>query len=88
MKWNPYANIKASPDTTIEYVSENELLIDGKSYEFDPESVEFPAVEENTNGLFLGAFRNEQGELHLEVRRFYTRSRLLWDTGAYHEIGR
>ena len=87
--------IKYSPvhtdnqNTTIEYVDENTIMIDGETYEFDPESVEWPGVAEQTEFRILEAKRDETGELWLVVRRFY--SQLAWpewDTGDYHVVER
>ncbi|HGE70855.1 TPA: hypothetical protein ENX78_08480 [Candidatus Poribacteria bacterium] len=87
--------IKYSPvhtdnqETVIEYVDENTIMIDYDVYEFDPESVEWPDIAEQTVFRILGAHRDEKGELWLVVRRFYTQlARPDWDTGDYHEVSR
>lgn len=89
IKWNEYAQLPGNPDTQIEYVDENTLRIDEDEYVFDPESVEWPDIAEQTKGMILEAKRDEKGELWLVVRRFYTQLAWLdWDTGEYHEVNR
>jgi len=87
--------IKYSPvhtenqNTIIEYINENAIQIDDDIYEFDPESVEWPDIAEQTEFRILEAKRDEKGELWLVVRRFYTQLGWPdWDTGEYHEINR
>lgn len=85
IKWNEYANIDASPDTEIIPFDKNSVCIDGKAFEFDELSVEFPEIRTQTGEKILEAHR-EDGELFLTVRRFYTQICQPWDTGGYHEI--
>lgn len=87
IKWNPYAKLDVFPDTEIQYINENSIKIDGVLFEFDPESVEWPDIFEQTNEIIIEAKRDESNELLLEIRRFFTESRE-WDTGDYHVINR
>ncbi len=86
VKWNPYAKMATFPDTVINPVSEDSLIIDEELYEFDIASVMFPEVSEQTDGHILEAHRDESGELFITVRRFYTQFCQSWDTGEYHEV--
>jgi hypothetical protein len=73
-------------DTTIEYIDENTILVDGKEYEFDLDTVIWDNVAAQTNGVILDA-RRVDGELWLVVRRYYTGIISPdWDTGGYHDI--
>lgn len=85
VKWNEYAKIEASPDTEIIPVDEDSVRIDSELYEFDPLSVEWTKIREQTRNFITEAHR-ENGELYLTIRRFYTRTCQPWDTGDYHEI--
>lgn len=84
-KWNPYAQIDAKPDTEIKVQDANTLVIDGEVFEFDPESVAWEDLNEQTDGRILEAHRTD-GELYVTVRRFYTGSCAELDTGDYHEV--
>lgn len=86
IKWNEYANIEAQPDTMIEFIDQNTITVDGQLYEFDNDSIVWPDIYEQTNGVITEARRDETGELYLTVRRFYTHQCIEWDTGDYHEI--
>jgi hypothetical protein len=84
-----YSPCHSDKDTKIAYLDENTIQIDDEVYEFDPESVEWPEIAEQTEFRILEAHRDENGELWLVVRRFYTQlARPDWDTGDYHEISR
>lgn len=80
---NHYGPLFSSPDTTIEFVDENSIKVDGELHEFDANSVVWPDIRAQTNGAVQEAYRDEAGELYLTVRRFYTDSCLAWDTGKY-----
>jgi len=84
VKWNEHARIEAEPNTQINYIDENTIKIDGELYEFDNESITFPEIHSQTNGIILEAHRTDE-ELFIIVRRFYTDS-CPWDTGDYQEI--
>lgn len=75
-------------NTVIEYVDENTILIDGEEYQFDSNSVIWPTIFDDTNGKILNAFVDDNGELCITVRRFYTGSCSDWDTGDYHDVNR
>lgn len=77
-----YSPVHANKDTIIAAVNENTLHIDGVEYEFDTESVTWPDIATQTEGVILEAYR-ESGELYVTVRRFYSGSCSGWDTGAY-----
>lgn len=89
-KWNEYAAPQfpegTKPDTEIEALSANSLTTDGELFEFDESSVAWPDVSEQTGGRIIEARRDDDGELWLTVRRFYTGSCASWDTGDYHEV--
>jgi hypothetical protein len=73
-------------DTTIEYIDENTILVDGKTYEFYLDTVIWDDVSVQTDGIILEA-RRVDGELWLTIRRYYTDlERPEWDTGDYHDI--
>jgi len=78
-----YSPCHANKDTLIEATGANTLRIDGVDYEFDHESVTWPKISEQTEGVILDAHR-EAGELFCTVRRFYSGSCSGWDTGAHH----
>lgn len=80
-----YSPVHTNKDTIIEATGENTLRIDGVDYEFDPESVTWPEISEQTEGVILEAHR-EDGELYVTVRRFYSGSCSGWDTAQYHEV--
>jgi len=84
-KFNEYANIQANSNTKINYVDKNTVNIDGEDYEFDIESVQFPDIHEQTDGVILEAHRTDN-ELFITVRRFYTEDCTEWDTGTYGEL--
>jgi hypothetical protein len=87
--WNPYAahNFPGClPDTVIEVLNENTLRVDGELHEFDEASVAWPEVSEQTGGRIIEARRDDDGELWLTVRRFYSASCGVWDTEDYHEV--
>ena len=85
--WNENAKLPFSPNTQIEFLTENSVLIDGETYEFDEDSQNFPDIMTQSDGMFLDAHRDDIGELYLTIRRFYTDTeRPEWDTGGYHEI--
>lgn len=77
-----YSPCHTNKDTIIETTGENTLRIDGVDYEFDPESVTWPEISEQTEGVILEAHR-EDGALFCTVLRFYSGSCHGWDTGAY-----
>jgi hypothetical protein len=84
--------IKYSPvhtdrqNTIIKYIDGNTIMIDGKTYEFDLESVAWEDIAEQTDYLILDAKRLN-GELWITIRRYYTDIRRPdWDTGDYHDI--
>ena len=82
-----YSPVKSdTEDTNIRYVDENTILIDGEEYQFDVNSVIWPTIRNDTNGKILDAFVDDNGELCITVRRFYTGSCSDWDTGDYHDI--
>jgi hypothetical protein len=73
-------------ETYIEYIDANTISIDGKTYEFDLDTVIWDDVSTQTNGVILEAKRVD-GELWLIVRRYYTDLKWPdWDTGDYHDI--
>lgn len=78
-----YSPVQTNKDTIIEATGPDTLRIDGQEYEFDPESVTWPEISEQTNGVIIEAHR-ESGELYVTVRRFYSGSCSGWDTGDYH----
>ena len=81
-----YSPIKSdNVDTVIEPIDENTVKIDDEQYEFDFDSVLWPDIQEQTKGAINSAYR-ANGELYLEIRRYYTYSCSLWDTGDYHDI--
>jgi ribulose kinase len=72
--------------TIIEYIDENSILVDGKTYEFDSDTIIWDDVSAQTEGTILDAKRVD-GELWLTVRRYYTGIISPdWDTGDYHDI--
>jgi len=84
-----YSPCHSDKDTRIVYINENTIQIDDEIYEFDPDSVEWPDITEQTEFRILEAKRDEKGELWLVVRRYY--SQLTWpewDIGDYHEVSR
>lgn len=87
--WNPYAAHNfpdgTKPDTEIKVRNENTIEIDGKVFEFDTGSVQWPNISQQTEDRIIEA-RRESGWLYLTVRRFYTRSCSGWDTGDYHDV--
>lgn len=87
--WNPNATSSfptgTKSDTEIKVIEADTIEIDGEVFEFDLESVEWPDIRTQTNGLISKAYR-EDGELYLTVRRFYSRSCSDWDTGDYHDV--
>ena len=86
-KWNPYSkDLKGLPDTEIKYINVNSIEIDGDLYEFDKESIIFRELYLITDGLIMEAYRDDQDELCITVRRFYTESCSGWDDGEYHDI--
>jgi len=84
-KFNEYANIQANSNTQINYVDENTIRIDGELYEFDKESVQFPDIYTQTDGVILEAHRTDN-ELFITVRRFYTDDCTSWDNGEFNDI--
>ena len=70
-------------DLMVKLNDDNTISIEGKHYEFDTESVDFPQLAEQVDYAILEAHRIS-GELHLTVRRFYTGDCTEWDTGDYH----
>lgn len=88
-KWNVYPapdfSESTKPDTEIKVTAENTITIDGEDFTFDPESVIWPDIAEQTDGKILEAHRTD-GELFVTVRRFYTQSCSSWDSGSYHEV--
>ncbi len=87
IKYSPVRN--DSENTEIKILNENTIQIDEEVYEFDPASVEWPEIAEQTEFRILEAKRDEKGELWLVVRRFYTQLAWPdWDTGSYHDINR
>ena len=89
VQWNPYAAhnfpVGTLPDSEIVVIDENTLSIDGEPHAFDPGSVIFPTIAEDSGCLIMEAHR-EAGVLCVTVRRFYTASCAEWDTGDYHEV--
>jgi len=84
-----YSPVKSdTEDTSIKYVDENTIIIDGEEYQFDSNSVIWPTIYDDTNGKILDAYVNDNGELYITVRRFYTGSCSDWDTGDYHDFNR
>jgi hypothetical protein len=84
LKYSPVYN--DSQNTTIRYFDENTTLVDGKTYEFDLDTVIWDDVSAQTDGVILEAKRVD-GELWLVVRRYYTDLKWPdWDTGDYHDI--
>lgn len=81
-----YSPCKTNRDTNIKVLGANSLTIDGELYEFDESSVAWPEVSEQTGGRIIEARRDDDGELWLTVRRFYTVSCASWDTGDFHEV--
>ena len=88
-KWNPYAAhnflVGTLPDTEIVVIDANTLSIDGQVYSFDPASVTWPTIAQDSGGVILEAHR-EAGILYLTARRFYTHSCGQWDDAQYHEV--
>jgi hypothetical protein len=72
-------------DTLIKVINDNDVMIDGVLYEFNPQAVEFPDLAILTNGVINNAQRID-GELHLDMPRFYTQSCSGWDTAEFHEV--
>lgn len=89
-RWNEYAAPHfpegTKPDTEIKVISAHSLTIDGELFEFDEVSVAWPGVSEQTEGRIIEARRDDDGELWLTVRRFYTGSCAAWDSGTYWEV--
>lgn len=86
VKFNEYADSKSPADTVIKYKDENTIRIDGELYEFDSESIQFPDVFTETDGIILEAHRDELNEFYVTVRRFYSNDCSAWDNGEYNEI--
>ncbi len=82
----PCKDLKGLPDTEIKYIDENSIEIDGDLYEFDKDSVIFKELYFATDGRIMEAYRDDQDELYITVRRFYTESCSGWDDGEYHDI--
>jgi len=81
-----YSPIKSdNVDTVIEPIDENTVKINGEQYEFDIDSVVWPDIYQQSGETINSAYR-VNGELYLEIRRYYTYSCSLWDTGEYHDI--
>jgi hypothetical protein len=73
-------------NTTIEYIDENTILVDEKTYKFDLDTVIWDDISVQTDDAVLEAKRVD-GELYLTIRRYYTDLiRPDWDTGDYHDI--
>ena len=84
-----YSPVKSdTEDTNIQFIDEKTILIDGEEYQFDSDSVIWPTIYNDTNGKILDAFVDDNGELCITVRRFYTCSCQDWDTGDYHDFNR
>ena len=73
------ACMNINPNTEIKYVNENTINVDGLDYEFDSNSIQFPNINVDTQGVIISAIRDT--ELHLTVRRFYSNDCSTWDTG-------
>ena len=69
-------------------MNENAVNVDGIDYEFDINSVKWDSnvLRESTNNKILGAYRDENNELYLEIHRFYTDSCSEWDSGSYWKV--
>ena len=80
-----YSPQKADHDTIIKVIDENTVSVDGVEHEFDPESVSFPYVAQETQYAVLEAHR-ENGELFLTVLRQYTTSWQEWYSPDYVEV--
>lgn len=80
-----YSPINSNRDTSIKVLDQDTIEIDGEVFEFDPGSIQWPDIRQQTNGAITEAHR-EDGELYLTVRRRYTRSCSGWDTGDYHDV--
>jgi hypothetical protein len=88
-KWTPYAahhfSPTTKPDTIIKVLGPDTIQIDGELYEFSPLDVQWPKINEQTNGVIQEA-RRENGELFVTIRRFYTQSCSGWDTAQFHDV--
>ena len=83
-----YSPQKANHDTVINIVDDNTIIIDDIEYNFDTASVAWPNIAMQTNHAILSAYRDETGELFIEVLRQYTNTTADWDTGDYHDFNR
>ena len=88
IKFNEHAKTQSPSDTVVNIINDNSLRIDGETYEFDTESVQFPDIHTQTDGIILEAHRDDNSELYVTVRRFYTSDCASWDNGEYNEINR
>ena len=80
-----YSPQKAEHDTIIKVIGEGTVSIDGVEHGFDPESVAYPDIAQETQYAILDAHR-EGGVIHLTILRQYTGSCSEWDDGQYHEV--
>lgn len=88
IKFNEYTNIQANPETTIQYINDYTISVDGEVYEFDIESIQFPDIFTETEGIILEAHRDGSNELYITIRRFYSNDCSAWDNGTYWEINK
>jgi hypothetical protein len=79
-----YSPCKSNTETIFTVKSENLIIIDGEEYEFDVDSVAFPSIYSDTNGVILKAYRQDS-KLYITILRKYTDS-CPWDDTKYHEV--
>ncbi len=77
-----YSPSKANIDTIFRVVNENLIIINGEEYEFDINSIVWPDIRNQTNGVILEAHREQDG-LYVTIIRKYTDTCASWDTGTY-----
>lgn len=73
-------------DTVIAAIDDNSFTIDGELHEFDPNSVSWPKIAEESQGAIIEAHRDSNNILFLTIRRLYSNSCTDWDDGLYHEV--
>ena len=80
-----YIPSNGTMNTSIKYIDENAISIDGEEYRFDSESIAWPHIVIDTNDKILEAHR-ENGELYLTVLRQYSQSWQEWYSENYQEF--